>query len=301
MRYDKLIKYLEEKNIPYELNKSTKELVSFNIGGNADIVVYPSKAEHIKDIACILKNKNIKFTFLGNGTNTYFSDMGYNGVIISTKHFNEMITDGEYLTCMCGVSMTMACVCTRKHSLSGLEFAYGIPGNVGGCVYMNGSAFNKDMSNVVYKSSVLDLSTGNIIELNLNDHKYGMKHSVFMENKNYFILSATFKLNRGDREAINAQMQSNLTKRKATQPLDLPSAGSVFKRPKNAFASKLIDDAGLKGRCVGGAEVSELHAGFIVNKGNASSSDVRELIEIIKKEIVNRFGILLEEEIIYIE
>ncbi len=297
-----LIKYLESKNISYELDKPTKDLVSFKIGGNADIVIYPSKTEQIKGIIDNIKQSNIKYTVLGCGTNCYFSDEGYNGAVISTVCINKIcLEDNGMISAECGARIIDCAEFALKHSLSGLEFAYGIPGNVGGCIYMNASAFNRDMSCIVYKTNALDTISGEILELNANQHKYGMKHSVFMENKDLIILKSHFSLRKGTEANIKIEMHNNLKKRKETQPLDLPSAGSVFKRPAIGYASKYIDDAGLKGTLYGGAKISEKHAGFIVNINNASSNDIINLVSIIKERVKKKFGVSLEEEIIYFE
>ena len=296
-----IIEYLNDNSILYELNVSAKELVSFKIGGIVSIVVYPSDVDELLTIITLFNNYKCKFVFLGNGTNTYFSDDGYDGAVISTKKMNKISVDGRHLIAQCGANMKDCCFVAMLNSLTGMEFAYGIPGNVGGCIYMNASAFGKDMTNIVYKTVCLDISTGKKFTLNKEEHLYGMKHSVFMENKNYFILEAYFELQIGDKSQIYSLMEENMSKRKASQPLDKPSAGSVFKRPINAFASKLIDDAGLKGTSVGDAIVSDIHAGFIVNNGEAKASDVISLIRLIKSKIYDLYGILLEEEIIYIE
>ena len=166
---------------------------------------------------------------------------------------------------------------------------------------MNASAFNKDMSNIVEITRVLNIHTGKITELNSEEHKYGMKYSVFMDRKEYFILEAVFKLSDGEHLAIKNQMNEYLEKRINSQPLDYPSAGSVFKRPMIGYSSKYIDDAGLKGKRIGDAMVSHKHAGFIVNMCNASSNDINDLISYIKNDVYKKYGVMLEEEIIYIE
>ena len=299
--YNTLIAYLRCNSILFCENISASSLVSFKIGGNADIVVYPHEKCHITDIIKLLRNEKIRYTVLGNGTNTYFSDEGYRGVIISTKLFNKAFVSGEYLVAQCGASIMTCAELALMNGLAGLEFAYGIPGNVGGCVYMNASAFNRDMTDVVIKSTVYNSDTDEIYDISLKEHNYGMKHSVFMENRSLIVLETSFKLEYGVKDVIRINMESNMQKREKSQPLDLPSAGSVFKRPVNGFASKFIDEAGLKGTRIGDAFVSQLHAGFIVNIGCATASDVKKLIQLIKDKVYNLYGVLLEEEIIYIE
>ena len=296
-----LIDFLDINGILYELDISAKTLVSFKIGGKVKIVIYPKNLKELIDTIGILKSSKFRFVFLGNGTNTFFSDEGYDGAVISTKKMNKVSVTGTYITAQCGANLKDCCIVAFLNSLTGMEFAYGIPGNIGGCIYMNASAFGKDMSNIVLKTVVLDTETGKLLTINKEEHLYGMKHSVFMDNKNYFIVETQLELQHGDKNKIYSSMEENMSKRNASQPLDKPSAGSVFKRPLNNYASKLIDDAGLKKTTVGDAEVSELHAGFIVNNGNAKSSDVLNLIQIVKNRIFDLNGILLEEEIIYIE
>lgn len=301
MKYNDLITYLNCKDIYFELNKMTKELVSFNIGGPADIVIYPTKVEEIIEIVQFLANNKIKYIFLGNGTNTIFPDNGYSGVVISTKKLNSIFICNDSIICLCGANISDCCVFAYHNCLSGIEFAYGIPGSIGGFVYMNASAFNHSASDVVYKTKVLDILSFDVFDIILDEHQYSAKHSIFMNNKNYFIISTELKLRKSNKNDIYIKMQENMSKRKKSQPLDYPSAGSVFKRPQNGYASKLIDDAGLKGKRIGGACVSEKHAGFIVNSNNATFSDVIALVDLIKMDVKNKYGILLEEEIIFIE
>ena len=301
MKYDDLVSFLLDNKFKYLRNIPSKDLVSFKIGGMADFVVHPHTKSHFIMLIKFLEENVIKYVVIGNGTNTYFSDHGFDGVIVTTKYLNKVFADGIYLVSECGADIKICANKALECGLTGLEFTYGIPGNVGGCVYMNASAFDMNMSNVVFKTTVYDTVSDKILELSLDEHKYFTKHSVFMEENKYIILESVFKLQYGDRIQISDKMESNITKRMRTQPLEFPSAGSVFKRPMNAYASKLIDDAGLKGLSVGDAVVSNIHAGFIINAGSATASDVLKLIEIIKNRINLLYGISLEEEIIYIE
>lgn len=299
--YNNLISYLDGNSIAYLINISARELTSFKIGGNIDFVVYPRYSTQIIEIIKILKGDGIRYYVLGNGTNTYFSDNGFKGIIISTKRFNRISVDENYIIAKSGADIGRCALLACENSLTGFEFAYGIPGNVGGCVYMNASAFNGSISKITARSTVYDINSDKIIDISYDGHKFGIKHSVFMENKSLVILETAFMLQYGNKSDIRDKMEAYLEKRRNTQPLELPSAGSVFKRPKNAYASKLIDDLGLKGIKIGGAAVSERHAGFIVNTGYATARDVRDLVELIKSKVKNQYGILLEEEIIYIE
>ena len=299
--YNNLISYLDGNSIAYLLNISARELTSFKIGGNIDLVVYPRYSTQIIDIIKILKGDGIRYYVLGNGTNTYFSDNGFKGVIISTMRFNRITVDENYIIAKSGANIGSCALSACENSLTGFEFAYGIPGNVGGCVYMNASAFNRSISEITARSTVYDINSDRIFDISYDGHKFGIKHSVFMENKSLVILETAFMLQYGNKSHIRDTMEAYIEKRRNTQPLELPSAGSVFKRPKNAYASKLIDDLGLKGIKIGGASVSERHAGFIVNTGYATARDVRGLVELIKSKVKDKYGILLEEEIIYIE
>jgi len=299
---NRLLEYLRTNNIEYEVNADAKNLVSFKIGGIVDIVIYPNKISQIKGLIDILKQSDIRYYILGCGTNCYFSDNGYRGAVISTVRINKISYKDDGVICAeCGALVKDCAELAYKQSLSGFEFAYGIPGNVGGCIYMNASAFNKEISFIVHKTEALDTISGEIIELSNEQHRYEAKKSVFMKNKNLIILKTYFKLHRGVKENIRAEMDKNLRRRIDTQPLDYPSAGSVFKRPSIGYASKYIDELGLKGVTVGGAQVSDKHAGFIVNLDNATSYDVMTLVSIIKYKVKEKYNVSLEEEIIYIE
>ena len=301
MENNLLFDFLNQKNIRYNVNVSASDLVSFKIGGIADVVVYPKFLNELIELTFLLKKEKIKYVILGNGTNTYFSDDGYNGIVISTSLLNHITLNGNYIVAQCGAKITDCAIFAYDHSLTGMEFASGIPGCIGGCVYMNASAFGGDISGIIYETKIYDLKTNKIRTLSENDHKYAMKHSIFMENNDYIILEASFKLSTGQKDQIESTMNNYMQKRINSQPINQPSAGSVFKRPKNLFAPKLIEEAGLKGMRIGDAMISTKHAGFIVNTGKASSSDVNKLIEIIKAKIKEKYKVDLEQEIIYIE
>jgi UDP-N-acetylmuramate dehydrogenase len=189
----------------------------------------------------------------------------------------------------------------KKHSLGGLEFAYGIPGTVGGAVYMNAGAYGGQMSDVVVETEAYDVKAQKVITVKDEEHKFSYRHSLFADNHELIVLSTTMRLAEGNAEEIFAKMNKNMTSRKEKQPLELPNAGSTFKRPGvNIFVGKLIEDAGLKGYSVGGAQISEKHAGFTVNKGGATSGDVLSVIEHTKSVVYEKYGVSLETEIIYI-
>ena len=298
MKYCALVDFLDKYNIKYKTNEKTALLVSIRVGGIAPIVVYPDTIEQLCVLLKYISGK-YRYYLLGNWTNTYFCDF-YDGVVISTKNLNRIFSRSNEIEAECGASLTGCAVYAYKNKLSGLEFAYGIPGFVGGSLYMNASAYDSSISNILKECLVYDIDSESTCVLQNKDLMFKEKHSIFME-KRLAILKASFSLNIDNKDKIKAKMDEYQQRRSNSQPLDIPSAGSAFKRPKYNYASKLIDEAGLKGYSIGDAQISTKHAGFIVNKGSASSSDIRELIRFIKLEIKNKFNIDLEEEIIYVE
>ncbi len=301
MPFSAIVSYLDKNNIEYEINKKTSSLVSYKVGGEAKIIAYPSKIDELCNLIAKIKENNIRFFILGNGTNTYFSDLGFNGVVASTKKLNKVSVSGEKIIAMCGALINNICMSALSNSLSGIEFMYGIPGSVGGAVYMNAEAYEKSISEIVEKSLIFDTTTLKFIDFSNKEHSFLKKDSIFIKNHNLLILETSLILKQGNREQIALKMNDFFQKRISSQPLNLPNAGSVFKRPKNNYASRLIDEAGLKGFRVGGAEVSKKHAGFIVNTGNATAADIYTLTNRVKEIIKNKFDIELVEEIIYVE
>lgn len=278
---------------------SMKRITSFRIGGNADLAVYPADAKAFAFALDAAKQNNVPYIVIGNGSNTLASDKGFRGVVFVTTDMRKVQIDGEYLTGGCGVLLGSVGTNASTAGLSGAEFANGIPGTLGGAVYMNAGAYGGQLSDIVYSTECYDLDGGEFLTLDNAAQQFGYRHSIFME-KNYIVLSSTLKLQKGDPEAIRAKMNEHLQSRREKQPLAYPSAGSVFKRPEGYFAGKLIEDAGLKGTCVGGAMVSPKHAGFIVNTGDATANDVLSLIEIIKEKVYAMFGVALECEIRFV-
>ena len=278
---------------------SMKRITSFRIGGNADLVVYPADAKAFVFALDAARQNNVPYIVIGNGSNTLASDKGYRGVVFVTTDMRKVQIDGEYLTGGCGVLLGSVGTNASTAGLSGAEFANGIPGTLGGAVYMNAGAYGGQLSDIVCSTECYDLDSGALLTLDNAAQNFGYRHSVFME-KNYIILSSTLKLTKGDPEAIRAKMNELLQCRREKQPLTYPSAGSVFKRPEGHFAGKLIEDAGLKGMRVGGAVVSVKHAGFIVNLGDATASDVLSLIELIRKKVYKLYGVKLECEIRFV-
>ena len=295
-----LYEILNNLKIENYKNYKLSELSSFRIGGNAALVVFPKSQAELIEALSESKKRNIKFEIVGNGSNILFSDNGYEGVIIVTKKITFLDICNEYINVACGNKLSSISKIAKDNSLSGMEFGFGIPGTLGGAITMNAGAYGQEISNVVISTVAYDIEKNEIIELKGIDHKFSYRHSIYSENKNLVCLFAKLKLFPAKKEEIELKMKQNTESRKKSQPLDMPSCGSYFKRPEGFFAAKLIDDCGLKGFSVGGAQVSPKHAGFIVNTGNATSDDVLELAEKIRDTVIDKFGVCLENEVKYI-
>lgn len=270
---------------------------SFRIGGPADVLLTTADTERISGVYRAAKEANIPVLLLGRGTNILFADEGYRGIVISTAALQSISVAGCLLTAGAGVSVNQCALTARNNSLDGMTFMYGIPGSIGGAVYMNAGAYGGECADILSESTHLDLETGAIGVLRHDEHDFSYRHSVYM-NGGLVVLSASFLLSPGNADEIKAKMDDILGRRIDKQPLEYPSAGSVFKRPEGYFAGKLIEDSGLKGYTVGGAQVSEKHAGFIINRGGATAADVLTLIEHIRNTVFHNFGVTLETEII---
>lgn len=271
-------------------------VTSFHIGGNADLAVYPADAEAFAYALDAAVQAGVPYTVIGNGSNTLVRDGGFRGVVFVTTDMRRVTIDGTRLTGGCGVLLGSVGTNASRAGLAGAEFANGIPGTLGGAVYMNAGAYGGQLADIVCETVCYDLDAKQVLHLDNAAQHFGYRHSVFME-KNYIILSATLQLTKDEPDAIRARMNDYLARRREKQPLEYPSAGSVFKRPEGHFAGKLIEDAGLKGLRVGGAEVSPKHAGFVVNVGGATARDVLELIERIREKVYAMSGVTLECEI----
>ena len=293
-----LLKLLDENEIEYFVNEPMSRHTSFHIGGCADLFVLPESIHSLSRIIELCKEESIPFLVIGKGSNLLVSDKGIEGVVICTKKMNKIsLSENGEITAQSGVSLASLCTFARDNGLSGLEFAYGIPGSVGGAVFMNAGAYGGEMKDVAIKSTVL-LSNGEIKDIEGEDMRLSYRNSVFKQ-KGYTVLSVTVALRKDIKEEITARMDDYMTRRKTKQPLEYPSGGSVFKRPEGYFAGALIEENGFKGYSVGGAQVSEKHAGFIVNKGNATCSDVKTLIVKIQDKIYKNNGVRLETELIF--
>ncbi|MEG0873006.1 MAG: UDP-N-acetylmuramate dehydrogenase [Clostridia bacterium] len=296
--YNGLESILSNEKIRYD--EPMCKHTTMRVGGKCDCMVLPTTIEEIKNIIEYIKKENIKYYIIGNGSNLLVKDEGVHRLIIKIAGmFNEAILDGEYLTVFSGCTMPKAALIARRNNLTGFEFACGIPGTVGGGVRMNAGAYDGELSNIVDEVTYLD-SNSNICTIKNKDMKFSYRYSIFTENTDWIILKIKFKLKHGIEEEIVAKMEKNKKSRIEKQPLEYPSAGSVFTRPKGYFVGKLVQDSGLRGVSIGGAQVSEKHTGFIVNKGNATCADVLELIKLVQRRVNEKFGVLLKTEVIVI-
>ncbi len=284
----------------YIENEPMSHHTSFKIGGEAEIFVTAKTIEQLKAVLKACKKNDIPFFVLGKGSNLLISDDGMKGVVITLDgDFKGISIKENKITCGAGVNLAKLCLFAQSNSLSGLEFAYGIPGSVGGAVYMNAGAYGGEMKDVV--TTVTHLTEdGEVVTIPLEELDFAYRHSVY-KNNNSIILSATFELNVSDKDEIKAIMDDILNRRKTKQPLEYPSAGSVFKRPEGNYAGTLIEQCGLKGKTIGGAQVSQKHAGFIINIGGATCDDVLNLVKFVQDTVQKETGYYLEREIIHIK
>lgn len=295
---EELSELAREGFLTFEKNKPLSSCSSFRIGGEADFALYPRNPEGFCRAYTLSLQYEKHLRVMGACTNVLFPDEGYRGVILFTTDMNQVSQEGETLLADAGENLTALSVKAWKAGLSGLEFAYGIPGSVGGGVFMNAGAYDHSLEEVVSKSRFYDPKSRTFGEYKGKEHCFSYRHSVYNDG-NRVILSAEFSLKKDDPQEIRARMEDYMQRRKSKQPLEYPSAGSVFKRYPGYFTAKLIEEAGLKGLTVGGAQVSPKHAGFIVNLGSATAADVQKLVSIIEEEIYRRNGIRIERELIY--
>ena len=278
------------------INEPMKNHTTFKIGGPAQYYVTPESVNQIQEVVSLCRNINIPLHVIGNGSNILVGDDGVDGVVLALFNtFSDYEIKDNVITAQAGMGLIKLAVVALREGLTGLEFASGIPGSVGGAVYMNAGAYDGQMKDVVTSVTVLD-EAGNIRILGRDELDMGYRTSAVAKN-NMIVLQVVIELKSGDKEQIKARMNQLSELRKQKQPLEYPSAGSTFKRPEGYFAGKLIADAGLKGYSIGGAAVSEKHAGFVVNMGGATAKDVVELTDYIKKRIMEQFGVTLELEV----
>ena len=289
---------LQKNGIAFSTYEPMSRHTTFKIGGNADVFVLPKCEEELIFCVKTAEKCSISFCIIGNGSNLLVSDDGIEGAVICLLNMKEIKISGDTAVVSAGQSLMSFCMTLQRKGLSGLEFAYGIPGTVGGAVYMNAGAYGGEIKDRIVSVRYLDKS-GKICVLDREQMRLGYRNSIFQGNGG-IILSAEFRLNKDDSDKILERMNEYLSRRKEKQPVDLPSAGSTFRRPEGSFAGTLIEKSGLKGEKIGGAQVSEKHAGFVVNTGGATSRDVFSLIEKIQAKVLNDSGIKLQTEVIFI-
>lgn len=292
--YNKLLEVVSEDKI--FTNEPMKKHTSFKIGGNADYLICTENAMEISNVISLCKKEKIPCFIMGNGSNLLVSDKGISGVVIKTAGALTNITvNGDEITVESGVMLKKIANTALEHSLTGFEELSGIPGTVGGAIYMNAGAYGREFKDIVVLVKYID-ENGNICEKKNSELDFYHRHSVFTGTE-CFILETVLKLEKGNKDEISDKMKEITKKRKDKQPLEYPSAGSTFKRPDGYFAAALIEEAGLKGRAVGDAEVSVKHSGFVINKGNATAADVLELIDVIRDTVKKKFNVELELEV----
>ena len=292
-----LIDRLNISNISYVLDEPMSAHTTFKIGGAADILITVKSLDELQTAVGACKASAVPFMILGNGSNLLVSDEGIEGAVITLDgDFKEITVDGCAVTAGAGAKLSRLCTVALEHGLSGLEFAYGIPGSVGGAMYMNAGAYGGEMKDVAVGVTAMS-PDGVVREVPASEMKLGYRTSVFKTNGD-IILFSKYILHNGDKTDIKALMDDVMDRRKSKQPLEYPSAGSVFKRPEGAFAGTLIEQCGLKGKTVGGAQVSEKHAGFIINIGGATCDDVMNLVKVVQDTVKKETGYYLEREII---
>lgn len=283
-----------DKNVKFDF--LIKEYTNFKVGGVCDVVAFPKSPEEVIDLLKVAKENNIPTTVLGNLTNLIVRDGGIEGlVILLRENYADIKACGDEVTALAGATLQKTANIARDNCLAGMEFAHGIPGSVGGGITMNAGAYDGELKDIV-KSVTAITKDFEIREFSNEEMKFRYRNSL-VQDENLVVLSATFKLKRGNKEEINDKMCDLMARRKAKQPLEYPSAGSTFKRPEGYFAGKLIQDAGLKGLTHGGAQISKKHSGFVINIGGATAKDIVELIETVQKIIHDKFGVEIEREV----
>jgi len=292
--YDKLKNIISEEKIKEE--EPMKLHTTFRIGGPAKYFVIPETKEEVKEVVACCKSEGMPYYILGNGSNLLVSDKGYEGVVIQIfKNMNQITLEGDTITAQAGAILSSVANKALEAELTGFEFAAGIPGTLGGACVMNAGAYGGEMKDVLVNVVVLT-QDGEFLTIPKEELELGYRTSVIAK-KNYIVLEATIKLTKGDKNAIKERMDELKVQRTTKQPLEYPSAGSTFKRPVGHFAGKLIQDAGLRGFQVGGAQVSEKHCGFVINKDQATAADVAELMKQVSAIVKEQFGVELEAEV----
>ncbi len=298
MDYSVFTEFCRQAGIDVKLNEPMKNHNGFKTGGSADIFITLGDKELLCALVETANSLEIPLFILGKGSNLLVSDNGIEGAVVSLAKMDEITIDGETVTAKAGASLTALCVAVANEGLSGLEFAYGIPGSVGGALYMNAGAYGGEMADVVFAAQFIT-QNGEVGTIGKQDMNLGYRTSCFKQNGN-IITDVTFKLQKGDKEEIWEKMNTLMGKRRDKQPLEYPSAGSTFKRPEGYFAGALIEENGFKGKGIGGAEVSEKHAGFVINKSGATTKDILDLMSKIQETVLEKNGVKLEPEVIFV-
>lgn len=292
---------LTANQISFLIQEPLSRHTTFRVGGNCAAMVLPTTQAQVVRTIQLLKQHHLRYRIIGNGSNILASDDGYDGVILLLHGNYATVTqlDDHTIQADAGAMLTAVCNHAMQQGLTGLEFAYGIPGTIGGGVYMNAGAYGGELADVVQSVTYLE-TDGTVVTKSADALDFSYRHSYF-SHSDKIVLSATFSLKAGDKQTIQATMTDILSRRREKQPLEYPSAGSTFKRPEGYFAGKLIQDAGLKGYSVGGAQVSEKHAGFVINRADATASDIKQLMAEITTKVEAQFGVTLHPEVELLE
>ena len=294
--YKNIKSVCDEIGCEYNENTLLSNCTSFKIGGKADLFVQPDSVEKLTAVISGCKKNGIEILILGKGSNLLVSDEGFRGVVISTSRLDKIeLIDETTIYCQSGVTLSKLCRFALDNSLTGLEFAYGIPGSAGGAAYMNAGAYGGEMKDVLYRCDHMTID-GEVSSLIDEELDLSYRHSAYSKSDK-IIIALYLKLKKGNKDEIKSRMDELMGKRRDKQPLEYPSAGSTFKRPEGYFAGALIEECGLKGFTVGGAQVSKKHAGFVVNIGDATASDVINVIEHCRKTVYETKGVMLEPEV----
>ena len=291
--------FTRSNNIEMYEDVSLKKYNTYRLDVKCDYLVFPKDIDEVVKLISFLKENNYKYLILGNGSNVIFKNNRYNGVVIKLSKLDKIEFDGDKVVVGAGVALSKLANMAINNSLSGLEFSVSIPGEIGASVSMNAGAYNESFSDIFVSAKVLTPKL-EIIELTNEDMDFSYRNSFIKKNKDYIVLEVVLKLKQGNKEEMNAVIEKRFEKRKATQPLEYPSAGSVFRNPEGMYAGKLIEDANLKGYSIGGAMISDMHANFIVNKDNATGEDIINLINLAKDKVKenNNIDLYLEQVII---
>lgn len=298
MKFDSIIQVCKEYRCACERDFVLAPLTTMEIGGECGLFVEPNSEDCLREVLDICRREGITYFLLGKGSNLLINR--FDGVVIKIGgNLGAFVFDGERVTAGAGGSLASLCAEAANKGLSGMECLYGIPGSVGGALYMNAGAYGSEMKDIVKSARCIN-ERGEIVEIDAEDMGLSYRHSVFSENK-YCILSVTMELKRGEESEIKAKMKEVAAKRRDKQPLEYPSCGSTFKRPEGYFAAALIEECGLKGFTVGGAQVSEKHSGFVINKGGATFEDVMGVVDYVKSVVREQKGVELECEMLILE